>query len=84
MGADSGPIGGDAVEAWRMNLVPLCEIVWVDQHLHELGEARCRQAKQRRLSLADCISLEWMKRNGVLLAIADDEHFLREKILLPG
>src|SRR3989338_3442050 len=67
-------LGWEAVETWRSNVVPLCEIAWVDQHLHELAEARCRQARERRLSLTDCVSIEWMKRNGVLLAIADDEH----------
>jgi hypothetical protein len=76
-------LGWSAVEAWRSNMVSICEIAWVDQHIHELGEARCRQARERRLSLTDCVSIESMKRNGVLFAIADDEHFKREGFKLP-
>lgn len=78
-----GRLGWEAVDAWLDRLVPLCEIVWVDAMLHDLGLARCRQARERRLSLTDCVSIETMRRRGVTEAIADDAHFAREGFRLP-
>ena len=76
-------IGWDAVDAWRDVLVPLCEIVWVDESLHSLGEARCRQARERRLSLTDCVSIEVMRQRGIAEFIGQDQHFSREGFRLP-
>jgi predicted nucleic acid-binding protein len=64
-------------------LLPLCELVFVDQTLHLNGEQRCRQARLRNLSLTDCISFEYMKRSNITEAIAMDAHFQREQISLP-
>lgn len=76
-------LGWEAVDAWRDRLVPLCEVIWITRELHELGEARCRQARRRQLSLTDCTSFEIMRRQGIGLAIAWDEHFRREGFLPP-
>lgn len=70
-----GRIGWPAVDDWLKTLLPRCEVVWVDESLHAIGAARCRQARQRRLSLTDCISFEVMHRENIREAIADDEHF---------
>ena len=77
-------LGWDAVDAWRDRLVSLCDVVWVTQEIHNLGEARCRQARQRHLSLTDCISIEVMRRRRIESAIAFDEHFEREGFRLPA
>ncbi len=76
-------LGWEAVEDWVRVLLPLCEVVWVDQRTHELGVARCRQARERRLSLTDCVSFEIMGTRGCAAAIADDEHFRRMGFNLP-
>jgi predicted nucleic acid-binding protein len=68
-------LGWDAVEDWSSILLPMCEVVWVDETLHRLGAARARQAIERRLSLTDCVSFELMSSRGCKWAIADDEHF---------
>ena len=78
-----GRLGWEAVDGWLDRIVPLCEVVWVDSLLHELGAARCRQARERRLSLTDCVSIETMRRRGLTEAIASDEHFAREGFSLP-
>jgi predicted nucleic acid-binding protein len=77
-------LGWDAVDAWRDRLVPLCEMVWVTREVHNLGEARCRQARQRHLSLTDCVSIEIMRRRHISEAIAFDEHFEREGFRTPA
>ncbi|MBI4601456.1 MAG: type II toxin-antitoxin system VapC family toxin [Planctomycetes bacterium] len=70
-------LGWDAVDGWRDKIVPLCDVVWVDKSLHALGEARCRQARERRLSLTDCVSFEVMRQAGIREYIGQDDHFRR-------
>lgn len=76
-------LGWDAVDSWRDRIVPLCTVVWVDETLHSLGGARCRQARERRLSLTACVSIEVMRRQGVREFIGQDEPFSREGFTLP-
>jgi predicted nucleic acid-binding protein len=76
-------LGWKAVDVWRDRLVRPCEIVWITEQIHALGEARCRQARKRRLSLTDCVSFEVMRRRGLTEAIAWDEHFAFEGIRVP-
>lgn len=77
-------LGWEAVEAWHRALLARCEIIWVDEELHRLGAARCRQAGERRLSLTDCVSFEVMHRERVREFIGDDEHFSDEGFSAPG
>jgi len=68
-------LGWEAVEDWLGSMVSLCEIVWVDERTYERGSARARQARERRLSLTDCISFEVMNSRSCREALADDQHF---------
>ena len=77
-------LGWEAVEDWLDALLPICEIVWVDESLHRLGMARSRQARERRLSLTDCVSFEAMTARGCSEALADDEHFRKLGYLPPA
>lgn len=76
-------LGWNAVEDWLSMLLPMCEVIWVDETHHRLGAARARQAKERRLSLTDCVSFELMSSRGCKQAIADDEHFKKMGYNLP-
>jgi len=67
-------LGWEAVDEWTRVLLPRCEVVWVDEALHALGAARCRQARERRLSLTDCVSLELMHRENLDEVIGYDDH----------
>ena len=75
-------LGWQAVEAFLDRLLPLCDVKYVNQSLHALGAARCRQARQRHLSLTDCISFEYAAQSGIKTVIANDEHFQREGMTL--
>ncbi|MFM8810148.1 MAG: type II toxin-antitoxin system VapC family toxin [Chthoniobacterales bacterium] len=77
-------LGWAAVEDWLDTLLPMCEIVWVDETLHRLGMARARQARERRLSLTDCVSFEVMTSRNCSEAVADDEHFRKLGYRLPA
>lgn len=75
-------LGWEAVDAFLDRLLPHCTIEHVDQRLHALGAARCRQARLRHLSLTDCVSFEFMRSAGIRHAIASDTHFRREGFVL--
>ena len=68
-------LGWDAVEDFLREMVVRCRIVWVDERMHRLGAARARQARERRLSLTDCVSFEVMLAEGCREYLGDDEHF---------
>lgn len=68
-------LGWDAVEDFLRELVVRCQVVWVDEQLHALGGARARQARERRLSLTDCVSFEVMLGEACKHYLGDDEHF---------
>ena len=76
-------LGWPAVETWLRLLLPRCQIAWIDENLHALAATRCRQAKERRLSLTDCVSLELMAREQIREALAYDEHFAADGIVVP-
>jgi predicted nucleic acid-binding protein len=76
-------LGWDALDAWRDRILPLCEILWVTEQLQALGEARCVQARERGLSLVDCISIEVMRQHRITEAIAQDKQLARQGITLP-
>jgi len=78
-----GRLGWEAVDGWLDRIVSRCEVIWVDDRLHALGTARCRQARERGLSLTDCVAIEAMRRHGLTRAIASNEHFAREGFNLP-
>lgn len=71
-------LGWEAVDDFLDRLVPLCQIGHVDQALYAVGAARCRQARQRHLSLTDCVSFEQMRANAIRHVIGRDAHFVRE------
>lgn len=77
-------LGWDAVEAWQDRVLSRCEIAWVGRDMHTQGAQRCRDARERRLSLTDCISLEFMRNRRLEEAIAQDEHFTRAGIRMPA
>ena len=54
----------------------------MDLALHAAGAAYCQQIHERRFSLTDAISLEYMRRQKLTLAIVEDEHFRREGVKL--
>jgi predicted nucleic acid-binding protein len=76
-------LGWEAVETFVDDLLPRCAIHWGNESLHFAGANSCRRIRERRLSLTDAISFEFMKQMQISEAVANDEHFLRANILNP-
>lgn len=76
-------LGWDALDAWTRRVLPHCRIGWVTPELHQRGESRWVHTRERRLSLTDCISFEYMREHNITNAIAQDEHFTRQGFSKP-
>jgi predicted nucleic acid-binding protein len=76
-------LGWDAVEDFLDVMLPLCRVEFVDAALHAAAARQCREARRRKLSLTDCVSLEVMRRLGLSEAIARDDHYAEKGVVLP-
>jgi uncharacterized protein len=57
------------------DFLPILEIVWLDEEVHEVATQHILAANRRHLSLVDCSSFETMRRFGIKTVFTFDEHF---------
>ncbi|MBL8294763.1 MAG: type II toxin-antitoxin system VapC family toxin [Bryobacterales bacterium] len=77
-------LGLDAVRSIQEDLLPVMEVVWVDEATHSLAMAALLAAQRRKLSLVDCVSFAVMRRTGAQAAFAFDQQFLEERFVFPA
>lgn len=68
-------LGLDPVRDFTESVVPVLSVAWVTEPLHRRGTERLLRADRRRLSLVDCVSIEFMRSEGLGEALALDAHF---------
>ena len=68
-------LGMDAVQAVQRDIVPLLDIEWLTDNVHQAAMAAFLRASRRKLSFVDCSSFEVMRRRGIVRALAVDGHF---------
>jgi predicted nucleic acid-binding protein len=71
-------LGLEAVRRLVDDLLPLVEIVWVDQPLHAEAREALLAGGRRAVSLVDWVSFLVMRRHGVRRAFTFDEDFAVE------
>ncbi len=67
--------GLSAVRDFTEHIAPVLSIEWVAEALHQRGVELLLRQDRRRLSLVDCVSLEFMRSHGLRDALALDPHF---------
>jgi len=77
-------LGLDAVRSIQEDLLPVMDVVWVDEATHLLAMAALLAAQRRKLSLVDCVSFAVMRRRGAQVAFAFDQHFVEERFVFPA
>ena len=77
-------LGLDAVRAIQEELLPVMEVVWVDEATHSTAMTALLAAQRRKLSLVDCASFAVMRLRGSQSAFAFDQHFAEERFVFPG
>ena len=76
-------LGMDAVRSIQEELLPVMEVVWVDEATHSLAMTALLAAQRRKLSLVDCVSFAVMRLRGSQVAFAFDRHFVHERFVFP-
>lgn len=77
-------LGLEAARCLLDDLVPVMEVVWVDETLHGIAAAALLAAHRRKLSLVDCVSFAVMRQRGITEAFAFDRHFAEEGFAVVG
>ena len=57
------------------DVLPVIEVVWIDESLHVAATAAWLAAARRSLSIVDCASFAVMRARGFRRAFAFDQHF---------
>lgn len=68
-------IGLESVRDFDEHVYPLLSVEWVSEALHRRGVRRLSRENRRRLSLVDCVSLEFMRQQGIHEVLGLDRHF---------
>jgi predicted nucleic acid-binding protein len=77
--------GLDAVRDLEANIVPLLDVLWISESLHQQALQRLVRTDRRSVSLVDCSSFHLMEVEGIREALSLDQDFSREGFgLLPA
>jgi len=76
-------IGLMPVNDFYTKILPLLEIVWVDDKWYAKGMQRLLTQNNRDISLVDCISFEIMETLQIKWAFAFDKHFEENGFVIP-
>ncbi len=68
-------VGLEAVRDFDDHVFPLLSVEWVSDDLHRRGMRRLSRENRRRLSLVDCVSLEFMRQHAIENVLGLDRHF---------
>jgi predicted nucleic acid-binding protein len=68
-------LGIEAARVFSRDFVPLVEIAWIEEELHNAAVTALLTAGRRQLSLVDCTSFEVMRRRSLTRAFALDADF---------
>jgi len=77
--------GGEAVRLLQADILPVIEVFWVDETIHQQGLSALLAANKRQLSLVDCVSFAVMRQIGLDTVFTFDPHFSEQGFtLLPA
>jgi predicted nucleic acid-binding protein len=68
-------IGSEAVRVFQEDIVPLLDVRWIAEAMHQAAASALLVAGRRKLSLVDCVSFEVMRQGGIRTAFTLDSHF---------
>lgn len=67
--------GIEAVGLFDRDIIPILNIIWIDQTVHNLAVGVLLAANQRKLSLVDCTSFHIMRDANLIHVFSFDGHF---------
>ena len=77
-------IGLEGLRTFVADILPVMQVLWVDEGIHRSAQHALLVASRRHLSLVDCVSFEAMRRLGLFTVFSFDQHFSEQGFkLLP-
>ncbi len=73
-----GRLGFEGLRTFTTEILPVIEIVWVDEGMHRSSWHALLVSSRRNLSLVDCASFEAMRRLDLDHAFCFDRHFAQQ------
>jgi uncharacterized protein len=71
-------LGIEALRAFHDDIIPILDIKWIDDYVHNIGMNAVLAANRRQLSLVDCVSFAVMRRLGIDKVFTLDSHFFEQ------
>ncbi len=71
-------IGFDGLRTLTADVLPVIDVVWIDEGMHRSAWHALLVSSRRNLSLVDCTSFEAMRRLGLDQAFCFDVHFAEQ------
>jgi len=71
-------LGVDILRSLYEDIVPLIDIEWIDQAMHDAAINAVLVAGRRKLSLVDCSSFVVMRQLGLRQVFTFDQHFAEQ------
>jgi predicted nucleic acid-binding protein len=75
-------LGLEAARVLHDDIVPVLDVIWVDEALHQAAVEALLASESRAISLVDRMSFLLMRQRGVQRTFAFDEDFSREGFVL--
>ena len=77
-------LGLDAVRTFQDDIVPIINIHWVDERIHNIAVSSLLIARRKNISFIDYTSFELMRLLGLKKVFTFDKHFVEQSFkLLP-
>lgn len=73
-----GRIGIDGLRSFTADVLPILNVLWVEEGMHRSAHHALLVSSRRRLSLVDCVSFEAMRRLGLETVFCFDPHFSQQ------
>ena len=70
--------GREGLRTFVADMLPVVQVIWVDEGIHRSAQHALLVASRRDLSLVDCVSFEVMRQRGIRKAFAFDTHFAEQ------
>lgn len=71
-------LGVDALRVWLEDFLPVVNIQWVNEFIHNAAIHSVLSARRKDLSLVDCTTFEIMRMLGIKQVFAFDKHFSQQ------
>ncbi len=80
-----GRLGFEGVRTFTSDILPVVDIVWIDERMHSSAWHALLVSSRKGLSLVDCASFEAMRRRSLEQVFCFDRHFAQQGFeTMPG